>query len=92
MIDAVPEAGRVRIVRAANTGADVPIALLADAEVEPVPPRFEDAFMVLLRRAVGDRPASNMQFDQPSEQKQTSWKSRCAILYGGSEASSQLIT
>ena len=67
VIDAVPEAGRVRFVRAANTGADLPIALLADAKVELVPPRFEDAFMVLLRRAVGDRPTSNMKFGQPSE-------------------------
>jgi ABC-2 type transport system ATP-binding protein len=69
VIDAVPEAGRVRFVRAAKTGADLPIALLADAKVESVPPRFEDAFMVLLRRAVGDRPTSNMKFGQPSNQR-----------------------
>jgi ABC-2 type transport system ATP-binding protein len=69
VIDAVPEAGRVRFVRAAKTGADLPIALLADAKVESVPPRFEDAFMLLLRRAVGDRPTSNMKFGQPSNQR-----------------------
>jgi ABC-2 type transport system ATP-binding protein len=69
VIDAVPEAGRVRIVRAAKTGRDLRIGLLADAKVEPVPPRFEDAFMVLLRQAVGNRATANMKFDRPSEQK-----------------------
>ena len=69
VIDAVPEAGCVRIVRAANAGRDLPIKLLANAKVEPAPPRFEDAFMVLLRQAVGNRLASNMKFDQPSAQK-----------------------
>jgi len=69
VIDAVPEAGRVRIVRAAETGRDSPIALLAGAKVDAVPPRFEDAFMVLLRQAVGNRPAANLKFDEPREQQ-----------------------
>jgi ABC-2 type transport system ATP-binding protein len=69
VIDALPEAGSVRIVRAAKTDRDVPIDLLMNAKVQRVPPRFEDAFMVLLRRAVGNRPASNMKFAQANEQR-----------------------
>ncbi len=43
IIDAVPDGGRVRIVR-----AEQPSAPLDDAQ--PATPRFEDGFMVLLRR------------------------------------------
>ena len=57
VIDAVPEAGRVRIVRAPGSERS---ALLADAKVDPVSPRFEDAFMVVLRQAVDDPPTSGM--------------------------------
>ncbi len=68
VIDAVPEGGRVRIVRSAKTDRDSRIGLLADANVQPVPPCFEDAFMTLIRQAVGNRAAANMTFDRPSEQ------------------------
>ena len=57
IVDAVPEAGRVRIVRAPGSERS---ALLADAKVDPVSPRFEDAFMVVLRQAVDDPPTSGM--------------------------------
>src|SRR5439155_26049335 len=41
IVDAVPEAGRVRVVTAAGPPA---------FEAAPVPPRFEDGFMILLRQ------------------------------------------
>src|SRR5207248_7341546 len=46
VVDAVPEAGRVRVVLGGEPGA-VP----GLPRPSPVPPRFEDGFMVLLRRA-----------------------------------------
>ena len=68
VVDAVPEAGQVRIVRVAGVGSDWLRGPLQDAKVEPVPPRFEDAFMVLLRQAVEDRPPSIAQLGEPHEQ------------------------
>jgi ABC-2 type transport system ATP-binding protein len=51
VVDAVPEGGRVRFVRAAGTdfsaGRDVSFD---DVVATPVPPRFEDGFMVLLQQ------------------------------------------
>ena len=59
IIDAVPEAGRVHLVEAApGSGGELSKAAesLRKITVEPVPARFEDGFMVLLRRqAGGDR-------------------------------------
>jgi ABC-2 type transport system ATP-binding protein len=50
IVDAVPEGGRVRFVRAAvpdsSAGGDVSFH---DVVSTPVPPRFEDGFMVLLQ-------------------------------------------
>jgi pyoluteorin transport system ATP-binding protein len=68
VIDAVPEAGQVRIVGAAGFGSDRLRGPLQNATVEPVPPRFEDAFMVLLRRTVEDRPVSGVQLGEPHRQ------------------------
>ena len=50
VIDASPEAGKVRIVRQ----TDQPEGALAHLKLEPTPARFEDGFMVLLQRAVAD--------------------------------------
>jgi ABC-2 type transport system ATP-binding protein len=47
VIDASPEAGRVRIVRR----SDQPDGALARLALQPTPARFEDGFMVLLHRA-----------------------------------------
>ena len=59
IIDAVPEAGRVHLVEAApGSGGELSKAAesLRGITVEPVQARFEDGFMVLLRRqAGGDR-------------------------------------
>jgi ABC-2 type transport system ATP-binding protein len=56
VIDASPEAGRVRIVRGAE-GSDGALERLT---LEPTPARFEDGFMVLLQRdaAVSAAPAT----------------------------------
>jgi ABC-2 type transport system ATP-binding protein len=47
IVDAVPDGGRVRFVRAA-TGAAVD-ETMPDLNARPVAPRFEDGFMILLR-------------------------------------------
>ncbi|MEX0851689.1 MAG: ATP-binding cassette domain-containing protein [Bauldia sp.] len=49
VVDAVPEAGRVRLVRADGATGD-----LDGIETQATSPRFEDGFMVLLNKA-GDR-------------------------------------
>jgi len=55
IVDAVPDAGRVRFVSGAPAAEPVgarhsPIAgALPDIRVDPVAPRFEDGFMILLR-------------------------------------------
>ena len=62
VVDAVPEGGQVRVVR---KDAE-PIAAPSQPGMVPTQPRFEDGFMVLLRRAVGDRPVGgSMKVDHP---------------------------
>jgi ABC-2 type transport system ATP-binding protein len=58
IVDAVPEGGKVRIVTK-DEGEIVkdklgPDSALAGATIVPVPARFEDGFMVLLRQTVGE--------------------------------------
>jgi len=87
VIDAVPEGGRVRFVRAIGGSDEAPsdvaaaplaardtpraldriaaTSLLADLEVTPVEPRFEDGFMVLLRRGVAHEHAAAILLEQP---------------------------
>jgi ABC-2 type transport system ATP-binding protein len=60
VIDAVPDGGRVRIVRA---GGDTPE--LDGAKITPVAPRFEDGFMSLLRRVADQEQASAISLDRP---------------------------
>ncbi|HEX3602046.1 MAG TPA: ATP-binding cassette domain-containing protein [Lacipirellulaceae bacterium] len=71
IVDAVPEGGNVRFVRAAEASdknsrnaEDVPEALQG-VEVRPVEARFEDGFMVLLRRTSAERVAGTLSFDRP---------------------------
>ncbi len=53
-IDAVPDGGLVRVVRA--SGTPLPAAVPGAERVEPVAPRFEDGFMMLIRaHSVGGR-------------------------------------
>jgi ABC-2 type transport system ATP-binding protein len=68
VIDAVPEAGHVRLVSA--TEADHPSAgpgPLAETPIEQVKPRFEDGFMVLLRRSAEHHAAGQMTLSRPLE-------------------------
>ena len=64
VVDAVPEGGRVRFVRAAvpdsSAGGDVSFH---DVVSTPVPPRFEDGFMVLLQQRT-DKEQENGQGDK----------------------------
>jgi ABC-2 type transport system ATP-binding protein len=50
VLDAVPEGGRVRLVKDADADG-----LLREIELEPVRPRFEDGFMVLLQQTRADK-------------------------------------
>jgi ABC-2 type transport system ATP-binding protein len=59
VVDAVPEGGRVRLVRANEgneglSGDNLP----ENIGIEPTQPRFEDGFMVLFRKTVERHPAS----------------------------------
>uniref|UniRef100_UPI0040372449 ABC transporter ATP-binding protein n=1 Tax=Shinella sp. TaxID=1870904 RepID=UPI0040372449 len=55
VVDAVPEAGRVRVVRRpAQQDAALQIEGLS-LDTEPVEPRFEDAFMMLFDSVAGER-------------------------------------
>jgi ABC-2 type transport system ATP-binding protein len=56
IVDAVPEGGRVRFVRAADNDASAGRAISPDDVVAtPVPPRFEDGFMVLLQQTMSSK-------------------------------------
>ncbi|HEY1723927.1 MAG TPA: ATP-binding cassette domain-containing protein [Steroidobacteraceae bacterium] len=64
IIDAVPDGGRVRLVRqlaAASGGPDE----LAGLQLQPVAPRFEDGFMVLLRGQLAREQAHTIQIQRP---------------------------
>jgi ABC-2 type transport system ATP-binding protein len=52
VIDAVPDGGRVRFVRAEAASAPTDAAALGAAAIAPASPRFEDGFMVLLEQGL----------------------------------------
>jgi len=58
LVDAVPEGGHVRFVtaEARKNGHTPQLPELEGITVRPADPRFEDGFMVLLRKAVGSQP------------------------------------
>ena len=62
IVDAVPEAGRVRVV----THETEPPRHDADPSItfEPTAPRFEDGFMVLFRAAVGDIQSTTIKLER----------------------------
>ncbi len=71
IVDAVPEGGRVRVV-CASDDEDCPASVggvSAAAALEPVPPRFEDGFMMLLWQTAGQkRPAApQMSLERPPQ-------------------------
>jgi ABC-2 type transport system ATP-binding protein len=53
-VEAVPQAGRVRFVRAAETESPLTRELLSGCAVVPTDARFEDGFMALLRQRAGE--------------------------------------
>jgi len=73
IIDAVPEGGRVRLVLDAAAAderlpkeEDLPKAL-SRVKIHAAKARFEDGFMVLLRRSSGEQVAGTLSFDRPLE-------------------------
>jgi ABC-2 type transport system ATP-binding protein len=79
VVDAVPEGGRVRFVRAqpAQSNSHAPEAgLLAGIALAPVQARFEDGFMVLLRQTMAQRHmAGPLTLERPPE-----WDSSEAVV------------
>ena len=70
VVDAVPEGGRVRIVRAQESGQLAPRVdgPLAGLTVVPAEARFEDGFMTLLRRRAPEQAiAGSMALDRPPQ-------------------------
>ena len=68
VVDAVPEGGRVRLVRAAEmNGQPADLSHLGATSVVSVPPRFEDGFMVLLERSAERRATGSLTLQQPLE-------------------------
>jgi ABC-2 type transport system ATP-binding protein len=72
VVDAVPEGGRVRFIRTDDgpgNGHAPWNGLLAGIEVEPEAARFEDGFMVLLRRSAAGEAAlaGSMTLERPLE-------------------------
>jgi ABC-2 type transport system ATP-binding protein len=65
VVDAVPQAGRVRLVRTTGADLDADAGVLAGAVVAKAEPRFEDGFMVLFRQTVDQPQAAAMTFDRP---------------------------
>jgi ABC-2 type transport system ATP-binding protein len=66
VIDAVPDGGQVRFVRA--TGAAAAAAMqdaLRGLRVEPATPRFEDGFMILLRAHTDREPVAAVSITRP---------------------------
>jgi ABC-2 type transport system ATP-binding protein len=66
IIDAVPDGGKVRFVRATD-GQDAAAtdALLRNLAVTPVPASFEDGFMVLLRQSTNQEQVKTITIDRP---------------------------
>ncbi len=64
IVDAVPDGGRVRLVR---VGPAIGSARTDDAHFDPVPPRFEDGFMMLLAERAGAERTRAITIAHPSE-------------------------
>ncbi|HLX61895.1 MAG TPA: ATP-binding cassette domain-containing protein [Planctomycetota bacterium] len=69
VVDAVPEAGRVRLVRREPLTAEaLQTGLLSNAKVSARPPRLEDGFMLLLRQNSPQQSVTHsMKLEQPLE-------------------------
>src|SRR5881397_3704815 len=72
VLDALPEGGRVRFVRAVDTDGKAAAAIdaLDGSAIDAVEPRFEDGFMVLLQRTTSERQlAGAMTLERPPERQ-----------------------
>jgi ABC-2 type transport system ATP-binding protein len=65
VVDAVPEAGEVRVVLASAGDEAVLERTQGKGAYRAVPPRFEDGFMVLFHAVAGTRQHSAMTLDRP---------------------------
>lgn len=71
VVDAVPDAGRVRLVTSVADHRPPTAAGLEDAAVQPATPRFEDGFMVLLRGQTQVQTAGPLALARPPQQQGT---------------------
>jgi ABC-2 type transport system ATP-binding protein len=70
IVDAVPDGGRVRIVAAADHAAHGQHGLEAPAartgtDLQPIEPRFEDGFMILLRQTADHESVASIALQRP---------------------------
>ena len=65
VIDAVPEGGRVRLVRAGDPAAGPSRGSIAGLTATPIEPRFEDGFMVLLRGTAAHEAGVDIRLQRP---------------------------
>jgi ABC-2 type transport system ATP-binding protein len=65
VVDAVPEGGHVRLVRGEAADKAPPSGVLSNVKMTPTPPKFEDGFMVLLRRGAEQHAVGEMKLDRP---------------------------
>ena len=72
IVDAVPQAGMVRFVRAADGDRTRTDHALAGLKVAAVEPRFEDSFMMLLRESSPHAPTAGapMALDRPGDARE----------------------
>ena len=85
-LDAVPQGGDVRWLRAQTDGADSDQSGLPVSELQRVPERLEDAFMMLLRSSMqgasadGEGRAPMPADEQPAQANLTSLRSSTAVI------------
>ncbi|HEV3415588.1 MAG TPA: ATP-binding cassette domain-containing protein [Pirellulales bacterium] len=65
VVDAVPEGGQVRLVRGEAADQAPAISVISNVRIVPTPPKFEDGFMVLLRRGAEQHAVGEMKLDRP---------------------------
>ena len=65
IVDAVPEAGRIRFTTAHGANGAQASASLQGVAVSPAVPRFEDGFMILLRQAVASSVSAVATLERP---------------------------
>lgn len=72
VIDAVPEAGKVRVVRSSPADTAPLVVENTDITLTPVAPRFEDGFMILFHAVAGDRARNTITLHQRQKHSESS--------------------